>query len=84
MIRLEIVSYNKIVFEGDFPTLSDSQNFYSWWSNKKTLPQGGAIHYRVGTNKGFISPTNNIVKEIVYNDSIEEVLDVWGGKRANG
>lgn len=40
--RLEITSYDKIVFEGQFPSFNAAADFHAWWSNQKELPQGGA------------------------------------------
>ena len=40
--QLEIVSYGEIVFDDEFTTYAEADNFYAWWANQVILPQGSA------------------------------------------
>lgn len=51
--RLEITSYDKIVFDGQFVSFSAAEDFYFWWVNRSALPQGGASLTRADKPDGW-------------------------------
>ena len=43
-VWLVITHYSSVVFAGQFPSLAESQHFYSWWAREKRLPVGAGTH----------------------------------------